>query len=142
VRYFFDTSVLVPAFIDEHIHHEASLRAYLKADKKHDCCGAHSLAEVYSTLTRLPPSHRATAELAMHFLEEMAQRLTFVALDAEEYWEAISGAAESGVLGGLTYDALLARCALKARVETIYTWNIGHFQQLGSHVARLTKTPQ
>ncbi|MGA9797916.1 MAG: PIN domain-containing protein [Terriglobales bacterium] len=141
MRSFFDTSALVPIFIDQHIHHEASLKAYLKADKKHDCCAAHSLAEVYSTLTRLPPSHRASADQAMFFLEDMAQRLTFIALDAEEYWEAIANAAESGVVGGLTYDALLARCALKAKVETIYTWNIGHFQQLGTQIARLIKTP-
>ncbi len=66
----------------------------------------------------------------MLFLEDMAQRLTFIALDAEEYWDTIAGAAASGVLGGLTYDALLARCALKAKAETIYTWNLGHFQQL------------
>ena len=141
MRHFFDTSVLVSVFIDQHIHHEASLRAYLKADKKHDCCGAHSLAEVYSTLTLLPPSHRASADQAMFFLEDMARRMTFVALDAEEYWTAIANAAESGVAGGLTYDALLAHCALKAKVETIYTWNVGHFQQFGRNVAKLIKTP-
>lgn len=141
MRYFFDTSVLVPAFIDQHGHHEASLKAYLRADKKHDCCGVHSLAEVYSTLTRMPASHRASADQAMLFLEDMARRLTFIALNVEEYWDAITDAAASGVLGGLTYDALLARCALKANVETIFTWNVGHFQELGSHVARLIKTP-
>jgi predicted nucleic acid-binding protein len=141
MRHFFDTSVLVPVFIDEHVHHEASLKAFLTADKKRDCCGVHSLAEVYSTLTRLPPSHRATADQAMLFLDDMARRLTFIALDAEEHWAAIADAAESGVFGGLTYDALLARCALKAKVETIYTWNLRHFQQLGSRVARLIRTP-
>ena len=141
MRYFLDTSVLVPVFIDQHIHHEARLRAYLKANKKHDCCGARSLAEVYSALTRLPPSHRASADQAMFFLEDMGRRMTFIALDAEEYWAAIADAAESGVVGGLTYDALLARCALKAKVETIYTWDVGHFQQLGSNVARLIRTP-
>jgi hypothetical protein len=50
-------------------------------------------------------------------------------------------AAASGILGGLTHDALLVRCALKAKVEAIYTWNLGHFQQLGSKVAKLARTP-
>jgi predicted nucleic acid-binding protein len=77
----------------------------------------------------------------MSFLEDMARRLTFIALDVEEYWDTIADAAASGVVGGLTYDALLARCAIKAKAETIYTWNIGHFQQFGNHVARLIKTP-
>ena len=141
MRYFFDTSVIVPAFLDTHIHHEASLKVFLKAEKKHDCCSAHSLAEVYSTLTRLPLSLRTSGDQAMFFLEEMARRLTFIALDADEYWAAIADAAAFGVLGGLTYDALLARCALKAKVEAIYTWNVRPFQQMGSDVARLIRTP-
>ena len=141
MRCFFDTSVLVPAFLDEHVHHEASHRAYLKAEKKHDCCAAHSLAEVYATLTRLPGSLRASGDQAMLFLEDMAARLTFIALDADECWAAIADAADLGIVGGSTYDALLARCAMKAKVETIYTWNLGHFQQLGSNVAKLVRTP-
>jgi predicted nucleic acid-binding protein len=141
VRNFFDTSVIVPAFIDTHPHHHASLKVFLTADKKHDCCSAHSLAEVYSTLTRLPPSLRVSGDQAMFFLEDMARRLTFIALDSEEYWAMIADAAALGVVGGLTYDALLARCALKAKAETIYTWNVGHFKLLGNHVDMLMKTP-
>ena len=141
MKYFFDTSVLVPVFVDEHPHHEASLAAFLRADKKHASCGAHSLAEVYSTVTRIPGKHRASATEAMLFLTNMAERLTFVTLDAEEYWTAIANAAESGVVGGTIYDALLAQCALKAKADIIYTWNIGHFQQLGGEVARRVRTP-
>jgi predicted nucleic acid-binding protein len=141
MRYFFDTSVIVPAFLDTHLHHQASLKVFLTADKKHDCCSAHSLAEVYSTLTRLPPGSRVSGDQAMFVLEDMARRLTFIALDSDEYWTAIADASALGVAGGLTYDALLARCALKAKAETIYTWNVRHFQQLGNQVARLVKTP-
>ncbi len=43
-------------------------------------------------------------------------------------------------VGGLTYDALLARCALKANVETIYTWNLGHFQRWEAR-GKMIKTP-
>jgi predicted nucleic acid-binding protein len=132
---------MVAAFLDEHVHHEASRKAYLKADKSRDCCAAHSLAEVYSTLTRLPQSHRASGDQAMLFLGHMAKRLTFIALDAAEYWATIADVADSGVLGGMIYDALLARCALKAKAETIYTWNVGHFLQLGDNVAKLVRTP-
>ena len=49
----------------------------------------------------------------------MAERLTFIALDAEEYWLSDCGCGRTGVSGGQTYDALLARCALKAKAETI-----------------------
>jgi len=141
MRCFFDTSVLVPAFVDEHPHHEASLAVFLRADKKHASCAAHSLAEVYSTLTRLPGKHRASATEAMLFLENMAERLTFISLDGAEYWTAIANSAETGIVGGTIYDALLVHCALEARVEVIYTWDLGHFQQLGSEVAKRLRTP-
>ena len=48
---FFDTSVLVPVFYGSHVHHNASLEPFIQFDKSTGCCGAHSLAEVYSTLT-------------------------------------------------------------------------------------------
>ena len=58
---FFDTSVLVPVFYGDHVHHQASLALFIQFDKSTGCCGAHSLAEVYSTLTRMPaPTGRAT----------------------------------------------------------------------------------
>jgi predicted nucleic acid-binding protein len=141
VKYFLDTSVLVPVFVDEHPHHEASLAVFVRADKEHFCCAAHSLAEVYSTLTRLPGKHRASASEAVLFLENIERRLTFVALDAEEYWRAIMGSAESDIVGGTIYDALLAHCALKAKAETIFTWNVDHFRRIGPEVAKRIRTP-
>jgi predicted nucleic acid-binding protein len=141
VKYFFDTSVLVPVFVDEHPHHQASLAAFIRADKEHSCCSVHSLAEVYSTLTRLPGKHRASASEGILFLENIANHLTFVALDAEEYWSAIVGSAELDIVGGTIYDALLGHCALKARAETIFTWNIDHFRRLGPEVAKRVRTP-
>jgi predicted nucleic acid-binding protein len=141
MRDFFDTSVLVPAFLDEHAHHEASLAAFLKADKKHSCCAAHSLAEFYSTLTRMPGKYHARPEEALLFLENLDERLTFITLDPQEYYSALVGYAELGIAGGRIYDGLLARCALKARAEFIYTWNLDHFRVLGPEVARRVRTP-
>jgi len=141
MRYFLDTSVLVPVFVDDHPHHEASLALFSRMDKKQSICAAHSLVEVYSTLTRLPGRHRASASEAMLFLENIRERLAFISLDAEEYWKAIMRAAEAGIEGGTIYDALLAHCALKARAETIFTWNIDHFRRVGPEVAKRVRTP-
>ncbi len=132
---------MIPTFLEDHEHHQPSLEAFLKADKKRDCCAAHSLAEVYSTLTRLPGRHRLSGEQVLLFLENIRDRLTIVTLDAEEYYAAIQQASGLGVMGGTIYDALLARCALKARAETIYTWNVKHFQQLGPEVTKRIKAP-
>ena len=141
MKAFFDTSVLVPGFYGDHQHHGASMERFLRFAKKQACCGAHSLAEVYSSLTRMPGKHRISGEQAMLFLSDMRERLTIVALDDQEYWHAIAGAATTGVVGGVIYDALLVHCALKAKAEIIYTWNVKHYGQFGSEAAKRVRTP-
>jgi len=141
VKAFFDTSVLVATFYGDHQHHEASLEVFLKFDRKQGCCGAHSMAEVYAALTRMPGKHRISGEQAMLFLATVKERLTIIALDEEEYFSIIDECATAGVVGGTVYDAILAQCALKAKAERIYTWNIRHFQQLGPEVTRRLRTP-
>ena len=39
-----------------------------------------------------------------------------------------------GIVGGAIYDALLAACALKAKAETLFTWNLRHYGQFGPEV--------
>ncbi len=74
MRGFFDTSVLVPVFYGNHVHHTASLDLFVQFDRSTGCCGAHSLAEVYSTLTRMPGKHRISAEQAMLFIGSIRER--------------------------------------------------------------------
>lgn len=141
MKIFFDTSVLLPVFLEDHEHHEASLKALLKAGKNSGYCGAHSLAEIYAASTRLPGKHRLSGEQALLFLEDLTERLTMVALTAHEYYRAIQVAAAGGIVGGTIYDALLAHCALKAEADILYTWNVRHFQQFGQEIARRLRTP-
>ena len=141
MKWFFDTSVLIPVFMEDHEHHEASLAVFAPADKKRACCAAQSLAELYSGLTRLPGKHRLSGEQVLLFLEAIEERLTVIALDSREYSSAIRQAAVDGIVGGMLYDTLLARCARKAAAEVIYTWNVQHFRRLGSEVASRIKTP-
>jgi len=141
MRVFFDTSVLLPAFLEDHEHHDASLKAFLKADKRNGCCAAHSLAELYATATRLPGKHRLSGEQALLFLENVIERLTPITLTADEYYRTVKFAAANGIVGGTTYDALLAQCAMKAGADVVYTWNARHFRQLGEVIVRLLRTP-
>lgn len=141
MKHFFDTSVLVAAFQEDHEHHEPSFAAFLKADRSRACCAAHSLAEVFSTLTRMPGKNRVSGEQAMLFLENVRERLSVVTLTGDEYFAALTDAASAGIVGGAIYDALLARCAVKSGAATIYTWNVRHYQRLGSEVARRVKVP-
>jgi predicted nucleic acid-binding protein len=89
----------------------------------------------------MPGKYRVSCEQAMLFLQEIRQRVTIVALDEDEYYETIEQASALAVTGGALYDALIARCALKAEADMIYTWNVKHFQQLGQEIARQVKIP-
>ena len=141
MKYFFDTSVLVSVVLMGHPDHGPSLAAYVKANPRNGCCAAHSLAEVYATLTRLPGSQRMTADEALLFVDDIGSRLTVVALGAEEFYAAIAAAANASIVGGTIYDMLLARCALQAKAEIIYTWDVADFGRLGSAVAKRVHTP-
>ena len=65
-RRLFDTSsALVPVFYGDHVHHQASLQILCAIRSLLGCCGAHSLAEVYSTLTRMPGKHKRVDDQAI-----------------------------------------------------------------------------
>ena len=141
MKAFLDTSILVPVFYGDHAHHVASLDLFTKFPKKDVCCGAHSLVEVYSTLTRMPGKHRISSEQGMLFITDIRERVTVVSLSADEYGEMLQRYSSLGIIGGMIYDAVLATCALKAKVETLFTWNIRHYGQFGTEVSRILKTP-
>jgi predicted nucleic acid-binding protein len=141
MKAFFDTSVLVPVFYGDHVHHQASLALFIPFDKSTGCCGAHSLAEVYSTLTRMPGKHRISGDQALLFIGSIRERLSIVALSGDEYGGALEAAAALGIVGGGIYDAMLAHCAIKARAEAIYSWNGRHYGQCGPEVTRRLQTP-
>lgn len=141
MKSFFDTSVLVAAALEDHEHHERSLMLFSGADRKTGCCAAHSLAEIYSTLTRLPGNIRLSPDQALLFLDSVEDRLEIVSLNAREYQSAINDAASVGIAGGTIYDALLGWCALKAQANRIYTWDVSDFQRLGAQIAEKVRNP-
>ena len=121
MKVFFDSSVLVAAFLADHENHEASLAAFAGASVKNGYCAAHSLAEVYAILTRLPVSHRVAGEHALLFVEEICGRLNLVDLTGRQYQAVITHSAHSGIAGGAVYDALILQCAEKVHAETVFT---------------------
>jgi predicted nucleic acid-binding protein len=141
MRFFFDTSVLIPCFFENHVHHEASLRAFLEVEKQQGSCGAHTLAEFYANATGFPGKNRMRGDQALLVLDQVRDRLAIVALTPEEYYFAISDSAAAGILGGTIYDALLCRCAEKVGAELIYTWNVRHFQQFSEGITKRIRTP-
>lgn len=89
----------------------------------------------------MPIRYRVAAEMAMLFIGNIREHLQTIALTSEEYFQALHSSADLGIKGGAVYDALLAQCALKSGAEIIYTWNLKHYAQCGSEVAKRLRTP-
>ncbi|MEO8053462.1 MAG: PIN domain-containing protein [Acidobacteriota bacterium] len=141
MREFFDTSVLIGAFWRGHPHHDASLKLVSGATKRTSACAAHTLAEVYATMTALPVKDVIPPDQAMLFVQEARDRCSIVTLTEDEYYATIEHAAELGFTSGRVYDALLLRCATKVKSETIYTWNLKHFRVISPDTADRMRTP-
>jgi predicted nucleic acid-binding protein len=141
VRAFLDTSVLVATFYAHHQFHQPSIDLFLRLKKNEGCCGAHSLAEIYASLTGRTGRERVSGDEAMLFLSDVRERLTIVGLDDREYLKALEASSAIGIAGGAIYDAVLAHCALKARARAIYTWNAKDFTRLGPEIAGRVKAP-
>jgi predicted nucleic acid-binding protein len=141
MKEFFDTSVLVAAFWGGHRDHAASIRLLGAANKKQSTCAMHTLAEVYAAMTALPIRPILPPDQVMLFVQEVRDRLTLVSLDESEYFETIQQAASAGFTSGHVYDVLLLRCAVKVKAQTIYTWNLKHFQAIAPGLAARIRTP-
>jgi predicted nucleic acid-binding protein len=141
VKAFLDTSVLIATFYAHHQFHQPSIDLFLRFKKSEACCGSHSLAEIYSSLTGRTGRERVSADEAMLFLGNVRERLTSVSLDDQEYFKALEASSALGIAGGALYDALLAHCALKAKAQAIYTWNVKDFTRLGPEIGGRVKTP-
>lgn len=109
-----DTSVVVALFASWHEGHESARQAvpteaYLPA---------HVLLESYSVLTRLPPPHRAPAEIVDGFLSDrFASKL--LTLAGSGYRSLLRSALDHSISGGSVYDALIAATAKHARATLL-----------------------
>lgn len=127
----FDTSVVVPALLVSHDHHDRSVRAIRAslADPDGTVVPLPVLIEAYSVLTRLPAPWRLRPEVA-----ELALRRTLTDRVTVSYltdpWPVLNTLAASGLAGGVAHDAHIAACARAARADVISTWNRKHFERL------------
>ena len=86
-RVLFDTSVLVAAMLEEHPHHSECF-AWLQrviSEEIEGLISIHSIAELYSVLTRFPRSPRINPGLAQQLLRQNLNKFEKVALTVEDY---------------------------------------------------------
>jgi predicted nucleic acid-binding protein len=132
---FLDTSVLIAASDAADPRHQSSRSLLAAATPATAACAAHTLAEVYAVLSRLPGGKKVRPEIAGLLVEQIAARLTVVPLSAEDYTATLRETSRMGLSGGIVFDALLLACARKVSAERIYTWNLRHFVQVAPDLA-------
>ena len=127
-----DTTVLFAASDRAHLHHGPSLALVAGAEPSRAFVAAHTLAELYATLSAAPAPKMRRLTDVLQAVTQAAAMFTPVTLSTEDYLEVLERAAESGVRSGQIYDALILKCAERAEVETVYTWNTAHFLRVAS----------
>jgi predicted nucleic acid-binding protein len=135
-----DTSVLVAAVCSWHEHHQRAIDEMEQRLAGHESLliAAPALVEAYAVLTRLPPPHRLSAEDTSAVLEAnfLAQG-KLIALEPKDYRALFQDAASHGVVGGRTYDWVIAVCARKAKAATLLTFNLRDFLSLSLEEVKL-----
>ena len=130
MRVFLDTSVFVAAMLKGHPSHAAALSWLRKIQQGTDVgvVAAHSLAESYAVLTRMPQHPRISPAMAVQLIKtDVLATCEVIALSASEYATLLDHLAKVQVAGGAVYDAVLLYAAQKANVEQIVTLNEAHF---------------
>jgi predicted nucleic acid-binding protein len=144
VRTLFDTSVLVAAFEVSHPRHTVCLPWLQQGQTEqiHGLIATHTLAELYSVLTRLPVRPRISPEVAQRLITENLERFEVIPLTTEDYQMVLAQMVSLNLTGGGIYDALIAQAAVKAEANILLTLNPNHFTRLGEDMARLVQVPE
>ena len=127
-----ETSPLIAALVETHPDHATSLR-WLERARRREIQGvicAHTLAELYAILTRLPLRQRLSAVIVAQLIEsEILANFEVIELTVADYSAVIAHLSSSGLGGGIIYDAILAQAAVKSGAERIITLNAKDFRR-------------
>lgn len=139
-----DTSVFVASMIASHQFHQQA-RQWIDTIRKGHAeavVSAHSLAETYSVLTRIPPPQRLSAAVAWRLIkQDLLDIAEVLALTSQEYQALIARLAQAQIVGGAVYDAVIAEIALKAQVDHIVTLNPRDFRRVNPSLTATVIVP-
>ena len=144
MKVYFDTPLLVAAYIARHPHYSQSLRAFdeVSAGTIKGVISAHGLAESFSVLSRAPylPLIRPH-DVWLYLANDVLPVFDLVSLTVSEYREVVESCARNGWPGGRVYDALHVQAARKSGCERIYTFNLKHFHQVAPDLRDIIVSP-
>ena len=133
MKFFCDTSVLVAGCVRQHPHFNRARPVLEAAATGKDSCfiSAHSAAEIWSVLTRLPVLPRINPAEARLILEtNVLKYFNLIVATPDMYAKAVSACVEHCMQGGAVYDALLLECARVSDADRVYTFNLRDFRRL------------
>lgn len=125
-----DTTVLFAASDSGHRHHRPSLDLVATARPSTSFVAAHSLAELYATLSGVPSPRMRRLDRVLEAVEQVSRLFTPIALDVDDYTWVLRHVAGAEARSGQVYDALILKCAERAGAETVFTWNLSHFERV------------
>jgi len=139
-----DTSVIIAALVESHPMHQRAF-PWLKKAKEHHfelIIASHTIAELYAVLSTLPIKPRISPAAAWRLVHENIEAIgKIVSLTAAEYSSVIKKIFERGLVGGITYDALIAKVAEKSKVEQLLTLNSDHFKRVWPDGEKIIVSP-
>ncbi len=140
----FDTSVIIAALVDEHKSHARSLLWLQQAQRGEFSAviSSHSIAELYAILTRLPLRPLISGPLAWRLINgQVLPYFEAIPLNSADYQAVISYLSGAALIGGITYDAIIAQAAIKSSAERILTLNPKDFLRTYPALAAEIITP-
>ena len=142
MKQFFDTSVLVSAFVEDERCHEVCAEAVVAAGKSGIVC-AHALAECFSILTGGRLTVQLTGPDATRIIEaNIFERMTVLALTPRERMTLLRDCERLGIRGGGVYDGLHLATARKAKADEILTLNVRHLRAFAPDLAPIIRSPE
>jgi predicted nucleic acid-binding protein len=139
-----DTSVLVAAMVEGHPAHAASVPWLQRIKTRTDTgvVAAHTLAELYAVLTRLPVTPRISPALAVRLIEgNLIDSCEIISLSGTEYVALLEELAGLGIIGGTVYDGLLLHAAEKSGADRVITLNARDFRRINPGLADRIVSP-
>lgn len=144
MKILYDTSVLIAALLVDHSRHALAFPK-LELARRGEVQGylsTHSLAELYSVMTRLPLPLRVLPNEAEAAIADLLKYLEAVSLVAKDYQKVVARMASLERVGGGVFDAVIAQAALKVGVDQLLTLNAKDFVRLGDEIAVLVQVPE
>lgn len=140
MKQFFDTSVLISAFVEDERRHEECATVVAASDD--GVVYAHALAECFSILTSGRLAVQLSPANAAKLIEtNIFTRMKVVTLTPKENMQSLTDCHRLGIRGGGIYDYLHITAARKSKADELLTLNIRHFTAFAPDLASVIRQP-